>query len=119
MNDPKAAAAYYPGGAPVVRPDLDALIAKLHHHADLSTGGKQRSSLFREAANTLAQMEILEFNLDEARTACTMAENERDQALQRIGAAPHAAHCSLVYSVWKSSATRCTCWKSAAPTAEQ
>lgn len=60
--------------APATRHRLDALIAKLHHHADLATGGTQRSSLFREAANALAEIEILEFNLDEARTACVMAE---------------------------------------------
>jgi len=80
MSDSKAAAAYQPlpapepahdgecsslygralgrddacDCAPVTQPDLDALIAKLHHHADLATGGTQRSSLFREAANALA-----------------------------------------------------------------
>lgn len=70
--------------------DNKALIAKLNHHADLATGGKQRSSLFREAANALAQVEILEFNLDEARTACVTAENQRDQAEQRIANAKMA-----------------------------
>jgi len=119
MNDPKAAAAYHPGDGGVTRPDFDALIAKLHHHADLSTGGKQRSSLFREAANALAQMEILECNLDEARTACAMAENERDQAEQMLADLPHYEGCMLGFHYENATVGVCDCWKSAAPTAEQ
>lgn len=53
MNDPKAAAAYHPGDAPVVRPDLDALIAQCKAGAqDIEYDGY--ALLLREAAAAIA-----------------------------------------------------------------
>lgn len=52
MNDPKAAAAYHLGDAPVPRPDLDALIAEARRDAEGKGGA--RASLIRRLTDALA-----------------------------------------------------------------
>jgi hypothetical protein len=51
---------------------------------------------------------------DDARVALAAERARADQAEQRIADAPHADYCAFAML-----RRPCTCWKSAAPTAEQ
>lgn len=106
--------------APVTRPDLDALIAELEEVVILGDdpSGKE---LARRAMDALAAERV---RANEAETTARVnyglyrsATDDLDQAEQRIADAPHEPLCPADKGL--KSRTECTCWKSAAPAAEQ
>lgn len=163
MNDPKATAAYHPGDAPVTRPDLDAIQARVDAatpgpwyvdeipetgecrvlfdadpegqptHMPVTSGGSHRGdadliaharqdvpALLAALAAERARADQAERNVNRYQDRARENRKLLDQYAGQLAKIPHTEDCLI--GEWNEAAGHsmpCTCWKSAAPTAEQ